>query len=65
MARSMLAGATFALAATLVIGFTTRAQQNVDWDAVEISTHHVPAPSTTWRAAAATSACRSATTAWS
>lgn len=41
MARSTLAVVTFALAAALVAGFTTRAQQNVDWDAVEISTHHV------------------------
>lgn len=41
MARTTLAGLTFALAAVLAAGFTPRAQQSVDWDAVEISTHHV------------------------
>ena len=41
MARTMLAGLTFTIAAVLAIGFTPRAQQSVDWDAVEISTHHV------------------------
>ena len=41
MNRSMLVGATFAVAAVFVAGLSTRAQQNVDWDAVEISTHHV------------------------
>jgi glyoxylase-like metal-dependent hydrolase (beta-lactamase superfamily II) len=37
----MLVGATFVVAAVLIAGLTPRAQQAVDWDAVEISTHHV------------------------
>ena len=41
MNRSMLVGATFAVAAVFIVGFNPRAQQAVDWDAVEISTHHV------------------------
>lgn len=41
MARTMLAGLTFTIAAVLAAGFTPRAQPSVDWDAVEISTHHV------------------------
>ena len=41
MTRSTLVGATFAVVAMLIAGYTTRAQPNVDWDAVEISTHHV------------------------
>ena len=40
MARSTLVGITFALAAAFIVGITTQAQQG-DWDAVEISTHHV------------------------
>ncbi len=38
---SMLVGITFAVAAVFIVGLTTSAQQNADWDAVEISTHHV------------------------
>ena len=38
---SMLVGITFAVAAVFIVGLTTSAQQNPDWDAVEISTHHV------------------------
>ena len=41
MPRRLLVGVAFALAAAFAVGFTPRAQQNVDWDAVEISTHHV------------------------
>ncbi|MCY4660765.1 MAG: MBL fold metallo-hydrolase [Acidobacteria bacterium] len=41
MPRRLLVGIAFALAAVFVVVFTPRAQQNVDWDAVEISTHHV------------------------
>ncbi len=41
MNRSMLVGATFTVVALLIVGFNPRAQQAVDWDAVEISTHHV------------------------
>ena len=41
MPRRLLVGVAFAFAATFVVVFTPRAQQNVDWDAVEISTHHV------------------------
>ncbi len=38
---STLVGITFAVAAVFIVGLTTSAQQNADWDAVEISTHHV------------------------
>ena len=41
MPRRLLVAVAFTLAATFVVVFTPRAQQNVDWDAVEISTHHV------------------------
>ena len=41
MPRRLLAGVAFALVAAFVTAFTPRAQQNVDWEAVEISTHHV------------------------
>jgi glyoxylase-like metal-dependent hydrolase (beta-lactamase superfamily II) len=41
MNRSMLVGATFVVAAVFIVGLSPRAQPNVDWDAVEISTHHV------------------------
>ena len=41
MNRSMLVGATFTVVALSIAGYTTRAQPAVDWDAVEISTHHV------------------------
>ena len=41
MPHRLLVGIAFALAAVFVVVFTPRAQQNVDWDAVEISTHHV------------------------
>ncbi len=41
MPRRLLVAVAFALVATFVVVFTPSAQQNVDWDAVEISTHHV------------------------
>ena len=41
MNRSMLVGVTFVGAAVFIAGLAPRAQQPVDWDAVEISTHHV------------------------
>ena len=41
MPRRLLVAVAFTLAATFVVVFTPRAQQNVDWDAVEISMHHV------------------------
>ena len=41
MPRRALVAVSFALIATLVVVYTPRAQQNVDWGAVEISTHHV------------------------
>ena len=41
MPRRALVAVSFALIATLVVVYTPRAQQNVDWAAVEISTHHV------------------------
>ncbi len=41
MPRRLLVGIAFALAAVFVVVFTPHAQQNVDWDAVELSTHHV------------------------
>ena len=41
MPRRLLVGIAFALVAVFVVVFTPRAQQNVDWDAVEITTHHV------------------------
>ena len=41
MTRSTLVRVAFVIAAAFVVGFSTSAQQNVDWDAVEISTHHV------------------------
>ena len=41
MLLRLLVGTAFALVAVFVVVFTPRAQQNVDWDAVEITTHHV------------------------
>ena len=41
MPRRLLVAVAFTLVATFVVVFTPSAQQNVDWDAVEISTHHV------------------------
>ena len=41
MSRRLLVGIAFVLVAVFVVVFTPRAQQNVDWDAVEITTHHV------------------------
>ena len=41
MPRRPLVAAAFALIAAFVAVYTPRAQQDVDWDAVEISTHHV------------------------
>ena len=41
MPRRLLVAVAVALVAVFVAVFTPRAQQNVDWDAVEISTHHV------------------------
>ena len=41
MTRSMLVGLAFVVAAVFIVGLAPRAQQNADWDAVEISTHHV------------------------
>ena len=41
MPRRLLVAVAFALVAVFVVVYTPRAQQNVDWDAVEISTHHV------------------------
>jgi len=41
MPRRLLVAIAFALIAAFVAVYTPRAQQNVDWDAVEISTHHV------------------------
>ena len=41
MPQRLLAGIGFALVAVFVVVFTPRAQQNVDWDAVELTTHHV------------------------
>ena len=41
MRLRLLVGIGFALVAVFVVVFTPRAQQNVDWDAVELTTHHV------------------------
>ena len=41
MPLRVLVGIAFALVAVFVVAFTPRAQQNVDWEAVEITTHHV------------------------
>ncbi|MCY3845172.1 MAG: MBL fold metallo-hydrolase [Acidobacteria bacterium] len=41
MPLRLLVGIAFAVVAVFVVVFTPRAQQNVDWDAVEITTHHV------------------------
>ena len=41
MPRRLLVAVAFTLIATFVAVFTPSAQQNVDWDAVEISTYHV------------------------
>ena len=41
MRQRLLVGIGFALVAVFVVVFTPRAQQNVDWDAVEITSHHV------------------------
>ena len=41
MPLRLLVGIGFALVAVFVVVFTPRAQQNVDWDAVELTTHHV------------------------
>ncbi len=41
MPRRLLVAVAFTLIAAFVAVFTPSAQQNVDWDAVEISTHHV------------------------
>ena len=41
MPLRLLVGIAFALVAVFVVVFTPRAQQSVDWDAVELTTHHV------------------------
>ena len=41
MPLRLLVGIAFAVVAVFVVVFTPRAQQNVDWDAVELTTHHV------------------------
>ena len=41
MPRRLLVAVAVALVAVFAAVFTPRAQQDVDWDAVEISTHHV------------------------